>query len=46
MEFIGVMLQLWNQYWKLFLQGLGMTLFMGALTVLLSTIFGAVMAAE
>ena len=44
MEFFSVMLQLWNEYWKLFLEGLGMTLFMGFLTVLLSTIFGAVMA--
>ena len=44
MEFFSVMFKLWNQYWKLFLEGLGMTLFMGFLTVLLSTVFGAVMA--
>ena len=44
MEFFSVMLKLWNEYWKLFLQGLGMTLFMGFLTVLLSTVFGAIMA--
>ena len=44
MEFFNVMLKLWNQYWKLFLEGLGMTLFMGLLTVMLSTIFGSIMA--
>lgn len=44
MEFFNVMLKLWNQYWKLFLEGLGMTLFMGLLTVMLSTIYGSIMA--
>ena len=34
MEFLNVMLKVWMKYWNLFLQGLGMTLFMGLLTVL------------
>ena len=29
MEFLNVMLKVWMKYWNLFLQGLGMTLFMG-----------------
>lgn len=44
MEFFSVMLKVWNQYWTLFLHGLGMTLFMGFLTVLISTVFGSLMA--
>ncbi len=32
MEFLNVMLKVWMKYWNLFLQGLGMTLFMGLLT--------------
>lgn len=44
MEFFDVMLKIWNQYWKLFLTGLGMTIFMGLLTVLISTVFGSLMA--
>lgn len=44
MEFFEVMWQIWNKYWNLFLQGLGMTLFMGFLTVLISTVFGSLMA--
>lgn len=44
MEFFGVMLKLWNEYWKLFLEGLGMTLLMGLLTVLMSTVLGSLMA--
>ena len=35
MEFLNVMLKVWMKYWNLFLQGLGMTLFMGLLTVLI-----------
>ena len=44
MEFLNVMLKVWMKYWSLFLQGLGMTLFMGLLTVLISTVFGSLMA--
>lgn len=44
MEFFNVMLKIWNQYWNLFLTGLGMTVFMGLLTVLISTVFGSLMA--
>ena len=44
MEFLNVMLKIWMKYWSLFLQGLGMTLFMGLLTVLISTVFGSLMA--
>ena len=44
MEFLNVMLKVWMKYWNLFLQGLGMTLFMGLLTVLISTVFGSLMA--
>ena len=43
MEFLNVMLKVWMKYWNLFLQGLGMTLFMGLLTVLISTVFGSLM---
>lgn len=44
MEFFLTMMKIWNQYWRLFLQGLGMTILMGLLTVLLSTVFGSLMA--
>ena len=44
MEFISVMGKVWSQYWTLFLHGLGMTLYMGALTVLISSISGSLMA--
>lgn len=44
MDFFTVMWKVWNEYWSLFLQGLGMTLFMGLLTVLISTISGSLMA--
>ena len=44
MDFLNVMLKIWMKYWSLFLQGLGMTLFMGLLTVLISTVFGSLMA--
>lgn len=40
MEFLNVMLKVWMKYWNLFLQGLGMTLFMGSPhPVLISTVF-------
>ena len=44
MDFLNVMLKIWMKYWSLFLQGLGLTLFMGLLTVLISTVFGSLMA--
>ena len=44
MEFFSVMGKVWSQYWTLFLHGLGMTLYMGALTVLISSISGSLMA--
>lgn len=44
MDFLTVMWKVWNEYWTLFLQGLGMTLFMGMLTVLISTISGSLLA--
>lgn len=44
MQFLSVMLQVWEKYWQLFLTGLWMTLFMGFLTVLISTVFGSLMA--
>lgn len=44
MEFFNVMIKIWSQYWRLFLTGLGMTVFMGLLTVLISTVFGSLMA--
>ena len=44
MNFLAIMGRLWGQYWKLFLSGLGMTLFMGFLTVLISSVSGSLMA--
>lgn len=44
MDFFIVMSKIWSEYWGLFLQGLGMTLFMGFLTVLISTVSGSLMA--
>ncbi len=44
MEFFIVMSKVWSQYWRLFMHGLGMTLLMGFLTVLASTVFGSLMA--
>ncbi len=44
MEFFSVMGKVWSQYWTLFLHGLGMTLYMGTLTVLISSISGSLMA--
>ncbi len=44
MNFLVIMGRLWGQYWKLFLSGLGMTLFMGFLTVLISSVSGSLMA--
>ena len=44
MNFLVIIGRLWGQYWKLFLSGLGMTLFMGFLTVLISSVSGSLMA--
>ena len=44
MEFFSIMLQVWERYWSLFLEGLGMTVYMGLVTVSISTISGSLMA--
>lgn len=44
MEFFVVMGKVWSEYSTLFLHGLSMTLYMGALTVMISTISGSLMA--
>ncbi len=44
MEFFSIMLQVWERYWSLFLEGLGMTVYMGLVTVFISTISGSLMA--
>lgn len=37
-------LQMWHEYWPMFLHGLGMTVFMGLLTVMVSSVTGSIMA--
>lgn len=44
MGFFDIMWQVWSQYWGLFLEGLWMTIFMGLVTVLISTVTGSLMA--
>ena len=44
MEFLSIMMQVWERYWSLFLEGLGMTVYMGFVTVLISTVSGSLMA--
>ncbi len=44
MEFLSIMKQVWERYWSLFLEGLGMTVYMGLVTVLISTVSGSLMA--
>lgn len=44
LEFFSVMGQIWSKYWNLFLHGLGMTICMGLLTVVVSTVFGSILA--
>ena len=44
MEFLSIMMQVWERYWSLFLEGLGMTAYMGLETVLISTVSGSLMA--
>ena len=44
MEFFSVMGQVWSKYSHLFLHGLWMTVYMGLLTVAISTVFGSILA--
>lgn len=44
MEFLSIMMQVLERYWSLFLEGLGMTVYMGLVTVLISTVSGSLMA--
>lgn len=44
MEFFSVMAQVWSKYSNLFLHGLWMTVYMGLLTVAISTVFGSILA--
>ena len=44
MEFLTLMLQIWERYWNLFLEGLWMTVYMGLVTVMISTVSGSLMA--
>ena len=44
MEFLSIMQQVWERYWSLFLEGLGMPVYMGLVTVLISTVSGSLMA--
>ena len=44
MEFLSIVQQVWARYWSLFLEGLGMTVYMGLVTVLISTVSGSLMA--
>ena len=44
MDFLSIMMQVWERYWSLFLEGLGMTVYMGLVTGLISTVSGSLMA--
>ena len=44
MAFFSIMLHVWERYWSLFLDALGMTVHMGLVTVFISTISGSLMA--
>ena len=44
MEFFKVMWSIWCEYQKMFLEGLGLTVLMGLLTVLVSSVLGSLMA--
>ena len=44
MEFLSVMGKIWVKYSNLFLHGLWMTVYMGLLTVAISTVFGSILA--
>lgn len=43
-DFFNVTANIWSEYKSLFLHGLGMTIWMGILTVSISTVFGSIMA--
>lgn len=43
-EFFVVIVKMWSEYWGLFLNGLGMTVWMGLITVTISTVLGFLMA--
>ncbi len=43
-DFFVVTAGIWSEYKTLFLHGLGMTVWMGLLTVMISTVFGSIMA--
>lgn len=43
-DFFVVTAGIWREYKTLFLHGLGMTIWMGLLTVMISTVFGSIMA--
>ena len=44
MEFLSVMGQVWSKYSHLFLHGLWMTVYMGLVTVAISTVTGSILA--
>ena len=44
MEFLSMMASIWSKYSNLFLHGLWMTVYMGLLTVAISTVFGSILA--
>ena len=44
MEFLSIMMEVWERFWSLFREGLGMTVYMGLVTVLISTVSGSLMA--
>ena len=44
MDFLSIMMQVWERYWSLFLEGLGMPVYMGLVPVLISTVSGSLMA--
>ena len=44
MEFFSVMGQIWSKYSHLFLHGLWMTVYMGLVTVAISTVTGSILA--
>ena len=44
MEFFSVMAQIWSKYSHLFLHGLWMTVYMGLMTVAISTVTGSILA--
>ena len=43
-NFLGVTLRVWQEYSSLFIHGLGMTVYMGLITVMVSSVTGSVMA--